>query len=383
MRSKNNVHQELRVPLARPWISEREPLSASQVVKSGWLIAGPQVAEFERRFAQIIGTRHAIAVNSGSSALLVAQAAIGVGAGDEVIVPDMTFISTATSSVFLGARPLFADIDLDHYYTIKVDDIKRCITSKTRAIVPVHYAGHTADMDGIMAIAEKYGLVVIEDAAEAHLSTYHGGPIAGSIGHAAIFSFTPSKPMTTGEGGMITTDDDELAERCRLIRNFGDTDRFRWDILGFNFRMPEVMGAIGVLQLDILNQAVQRRRQLAGNYTQAFADLDGLVITPRARHPTDTNYQLYTIRLNVKALDIDRDTFIALMAERRISTRLYYPCLHRQRVFAGSQCDDADFPEAVEYASTAVSLPIYPTMTDTEQSLVIDSVREILTQHHR
>jgi len=381
---KEILAPRLQVPLSRPWFSELEPRAAFEVVESGWLIFGPRVAEFERRFAEIIGVRHAIAVNSGSSALLVVQAAAGIGPGDEVIVPDMTFVSTATSSMFLGARPVFADIDLDHYYNIKVDDIKRRITPKTKAIIPVHYAGHTADMDTIMSIAEKHGLTVIEDAAEAHLSTYRGGPLAGSLGHAAVFSFTPSKPMTTGEGGMITTDDDELAERCRLIRNFGDTDRFKWDLLGFNFRMPEVMGAVGLLQLDRLSAAVEKRRQLAENYSQVFADLSDLVFTPQSRHPTDINYQLYTTCLNVDALNIDRDTFIALMMERGVSTRLYYPCLHRQRVFAQFQClDDASYPEAVEYARTAVSLPIFPTMTEAEQSLVIDSVQDILLRHRR
>lgn len=379
---KEILVKELRVPLARPWFSELEPQAAADVVESGWLIFGPQVAEFERRFAEIVGTRHAIAVNSGSSALLVAQAAIEVGPGDEVIVPDMTFVSTATSSMYLGARPIFADIDLDDYYNIKVADIERRITPKTKAIIPVHYAGHTADMDAIMNIAEKYGLAVIEDAAEAHLSTYRGGPMAGSLGHAAIFSFTPSKPMTTGEGGMITTNDDEMAERCRLIRNFGDTDRFRWDVLGFNFRMPEVMGTIGLLQLDKLPTAVEKRRQLAQNYNQALADISDLVFIPRSRHPTDINYQLYTLRLNVEALSIDRDAFIALMMERGVSTRLYYPCLHRQQVFVGLEhWDDESFPEAVEYAETAVSLPIYPTMTKAEQSFVTNSVRSVLAQH--
>jgi perosamine synthetase len=382
-RLKEVSTHDLQVPLARPWFSELEPQAASKVIESGWLISGPQVAEFERRFAYTVGTQHAIAVNSGSSALLVVQAAAGIGPGDEVIVPDMTFISTATSSMFLGARPVFADIEMA-YYTIKVDDIEQRITPRTKAIIPVHYAGHTADMDGIMAIAEEHGLTVIEDAAEAHLSTYHGGSMAGSFGHAAIFSFTPSKPMTTGEGGMIVTNDDRLAERCRLIRNYGDTARFKWDILGFNFRMAEIMGAIGLLQLDIVAEAVRRRRKIAESYRQAFADLSDLVFAPRSRHPTDTNYQLYTIRLNIEALNIDRDTFIALMAKRGISTRLYYPCLHRQRVFAELRCpDDASFPESVQYAETAVSLPIYPTMTDGELSRVIESVYSILVQSRR
>ncbi len=378
------VTSKVHVPLARPWLSRLESRAVADVVETGWLICGPRVDEFERRFAKMVGVRHAIAVNSGSSALLVAQAAFGVGPGDEVIVPDMTFVSTASSSMFLGARPIFADIDLNAYYTIKVDDIEKRITSKTKALIPVHYAGHTADMDPIMAIAEKYGLVVIEDAAEAHLSTYKRGAMAGSLGHAAIFSFTPSKPMTTGEGGMITTNDTQLAEKCRLIRNFGDTKQFKWDILGFNFRMPEIMGAIGLLQLDKLTMSVKRRRELAQNYSEAFADMSDLVVTPSARYPTDMNYQLYTLRLITEELSIGRDRFMALMMERGVSTRLYYPCLHNQQVFTKlEQFDAAGFPEAVAYANTAVSLPIYPSLSEAEQSLVIESVRSILRLHRR
>lgn len=371
---KENLFSGLDVPLSRPWLSDEEAEAALEVIRSGWLIFGPRVAELERRFAEMVGVKHAIAVNSGSSALLVVQAAIGIGRDDEVIVPDMTFISTATSSMYLGARPVLADIDLDGYYNIRVSDIERRITHRTKAIVPVHYAGHTADMSAIMAIAAKHGLFVIEDAAEAHLSTYQGGPMAGSIGHAAIFSFTPSKPMTTGEGGMITTDDDEIADRCRRVRNFGDSDRFVWDALGFNFRMPEVMGAIGLVQLGKLPMAVQRRRQIAYVYNDAFADMPGVIMTPAARTLTDINYQMYTLRLNVP----DRDDVVRRMLTRGVSTRLYYPCLHRQKVFADGGFSDADYPHAVEYARTAISLPIFPGMTQAQQSKVINTLKDVI-----
>jgi perosamine synthetase len=360
-------------------------------VKSKWIIFGPKTEEFERQFAAKIGVKHAIAVNSGSSALLVAQAAAGIGPGDEVIVPNMTFISTATSSMYLGAKPVFTDINLSTY-SMAPNDIEKHITKRTKAIIPVHYAGQTADMADILNIAEKHKLIVIEDAAEAHLSEYNGVK-CGGIGTMGIFSFTPTKPMTTGEGGMVTTNDDELAERCRLIKNFGDTDKFKWDILGFNFRMPEVMGAMGLAQLKKLDKAVQKRREIAAKYTDGFKDLDS-VIPPYVRKIEDINFQLYTIRLNLDTLAITRDQFIEELSKIGVSSRLYYPCLHNQKVFEGpalrdsasrkicEQSDD-DFPNTIEYAKTALSLPIFPEITDTEIGYVIESVRQVASSNRR
>ena len=237
------------IPLARPWIGEEEASEAAEVIRSGWLIQGQRVALFEERFAAMVGTEHAVAVNSGSSALLVAMAALDVGAGDEVISPDVTFVSTASAAMFLGARPAFVDIELD-YYGMDPGRLADAITDRTKVIVPVHYAGHSAEMDEILDIARERGVAVLEDAAESHLARYRGQRFTGALGDIGIFSFTPSKPMTTGEGGMIVTNDSRLAGRCRRFRNFGDHGKFDWRELGFNFRMPEAMGAIGLGQLD-------------------------------------------------------------------------------------------------------------------------------------
>jgi dTDP-4-amino-4,6-dideoxygalactose transaminase len=369
----------LAVPLALPWFTEEEPEAAYEVVKSKWICLGPKTEEFERQFAAKIGVKHAVAVNSGSSALLVVQAAAGIGRGDEVIVPNMTFVSTATSCMYLGAKPVFADINLSTY-CIDVNEIEKNITPKTKAIIPVHYAGQSADMAEILEIARRHNLIVIEDAAEAHLSEYNGAK-CGSIGKMGIFSFTPTKPMTTGEGGMITTDDDELATRCRLIRNFGDTAKFQWDMLGFNFRMPEVMGAMGLAQLKKVDEAVRIRREIAQKYTQAFSDID-TVITPYVRKIEDINFQLYTIRLKVDKLTCTRDEFIEKLSEFGVSARLYYPCLHRQKVFSGI-CEQTDvfFPNSIEYARTALSLPIFPEITEEQIQHVISSVRKVALTH--
>lgn len=358
----------MRVPLARPWIGEEEADAARAVVASRWLIQGARVAEFEERFAALIGARHAIAVNSGSSALLVAMGALGIGTDDEVVCPDMTFVSTASAALFLGARPVFTDIEM-RWYGMDPSDLERRIGPSTRAIVPVHYAGHSAEMEPILEIAERHGIPVLEDAAESHLARYRGGAATGTLGQIGIFSFTPSKPMTTGEGGMIVTDDDSLAERCRRFRNFGDTGKFEWTELGFNFRLPEVMGAIGLAQLGRLPDAVERRREIARRYTEAFRDLDGVVV-PVERHPLDANYQLYTLRVEGAGR---RDAVRDGLTRRGVGNRLYYPPLHRQGVFGGRGGDDADFPGAVAFAETALSLPIFPELTDDEQAFVVDA----------
>jgi perosamine synthetase len=364
----------MKVPLAKPWIGEEESRAAEEVVRSGWLIQGPRVAAFEERFAARIGAKHGIAVNSGSSALLVAMGALGIGRDDEVLCPDMSFVSTASAALFLGARPVFADLEM-RYYGMDPEQVERWITPRTRAIVPVHYAGHSAEMDGILEVADRHGIPVLEDAAESHLARYRGGRFTGTLGRIAIFSFTPSKPMTTGEGGMIVTDDDDLADKCRLFRNFGDRGKFEWEILGFNFRMPEVMGAIGLGQMDRLDEAIRRRRAIAARYTAGLRGREGLVL-PAERTPEDANYQLYTIRVLG-----DRDRVKTAMSRRGVGTRLYYPAFHHQGVFrACGPFDAADYPNAVEYERTALSLPIFPGLTVEEQDYVIASLLEALDE---
>jgi len=374
-RNANEASSGQAIPLSRPWIGDDEAAAAAEVVRSGWLIAGPRVEEFEQRFADLLGARHAVAVNSGSSALLVAYAALGISDGDEILVPDMTFVSTATAAMYLGARPVFVDIDIQSY-CIDPGQLEAAITPRTRAIVPVHYAGQTAEMGEILEVARRHDLRVVEDAAEAHLSEYSGSR-AGTLGDIGIFSFTPSKPMTTGEGGMLVTNDSTLAERARRIREFGDTGKFKWDSLGLNFRMPEVMGAIGLVQLEKLESAVTRRRAIADRYTSALASCDALV-TPWARSSKDINYQLYTLRLDPEHLRIDRDTLIARLAESGVGARLYYPALHRQKVFASDR-REGDFPNTSLYENTALSIPMYPGLEESEVDRVIEALLNIMS----
>jgi dTDP-4-amino-4,6-dideoxygalactose transaminase len=366
----------IRVPLAKPWFDESEALAAADVVNSQWLFMGPKVLEFEAQFAAMLGVKHAVAVNSGSSALLVTLLALGIGSGDEVLVPDMTFVSTASCALFAGATPRFVDIELKTY-GMNPDDLERKISGRTRAIIPVHYAGQTAEMGAILAIAERHGIPVVEDAAEAQLSRY-AGRYAGTLGLAGVFSFTPSKPMTVGEGGIIVTNDDQLADAARLVRNFGDADKFSWIRLGYNFRMMDIQGAIGLCQLKKVEQAVRKRHRIARVYSEAFREIAGL-ITPFVRAAEDTNFQLYTIRLDESALGINRDRFMDSLAGYGVASRLYYPALHRAPVFS-HLCPgaDAQFPNACAFADSAVSLPLYPTMTEEEVGHVVQSVRRAI-----
>lgn len=372
------------VPLARPWFDTTEPEAAHKVVETGWLIGGAAVEQFEERFAAAHGARHGIAVNSGSSALLVAMAALGVEPGDEVVTPDMTFVSTASAALFLGATPRFADIEPVHH-NLDPADLERRITPQTRLVVPVHYAGRVCDMDAILEVTEPRGIAVLEDAAEAHGARL-GGRHAGTFGAAGIFSFTPTKLMTTGEGGMIVTDDDEVARRCRLFRNFGDSGKFDWQGLGFNFRMPEVMGAIGAQQLDKLPEAMVARRRVAARYTAALRDEPAITTpaTPPPGQEESINWQLYTILLDLDRLTVDRDEVIERLAGRGIASRLYYPPLHRAGVFAGAgPFDDAWFPVTLDFAARALSLPIFPGLGEDQQDRVVDELLGIVSDARR
>jgi len=278
--------------------------------------------------------------------------------------------------MYLGARPVFVDIEMQGY-CIDPAMLESAISPRTRAIVPVHYAGQAADMDAVLAIARRRGLSVVEDAAEAHLSEYAGRK-AGSLGDVGIFSFTPSKPMTTGEGGMLVTNDLALAVRARRIREYGDSGKFRWDSLGLNFRMPEVMGAIGLVQLGKLEQAVARRRAIAARYSSALSSC-GAVITPWVRPGSVGNSQLYTLRLRPDRLRIDRDSVIAHLGRCGITARLYYPALHHQQVF-GQAGGGGRFPNASLFEKTALSLPMYPALGDSEADEVTAALLDVVTR---
>ncbi|HET8776719.1 MAG TPA: DegT/DnrJ/EryC1/StrS family aminotransferase, partial [Candidatus Limnocylindria bacterium] len=309
------------IPIARPQMGEEEKARVWEAMSSGSLAQGPRVRELEEQFAAFVGADHAVATSSGTTALHLALLGHEIGAGDEVITVPFTFIASANSIVYTGARPVFVDID-ERDFTIDVSQVEAAITPRTKAIMPVSLYGQPADMPAIDELAQRHGLAVIEDAAQAHGAAI-GDRKSGTWG-AGAFSFYPTKNMTTGEGGMITTRDGAYAERVRLLREHGMKVRYHHDIVGYNFRMTDIAAAIGLAQLPKLPGYNDRRRAIAARYD---AELRG-VITPYVRPGVTHVYHQYTIRVH------ERDAFVERLKERGVGSAVYYPIpVHRQKPF--------------------------------------------------
>jgi perosamine synthetase len=373
------------IPVARPSIGEREELAVLEVLRSGWITQGPRVAEFEGAFSAYIGCRHAIAVSSCTTALQLALLAQGVGPGDEVICPSLSFIATANSIASTGATPVFADIDLATY-NLDPAQLEGLITERTRAILVVHQIGLAAEMDTLSAIAQRYGLPIIEDAACAIGSSYKNELIGRPIGRMACFSFHPRKILTTGEGGMITTDEDELAERLRRLRqhamSLSDVARHNartiaietYDEVGYNYRMTDMQAAIGLVQLDRLPGFLVRRRALAANYTQALRSLDWLEC-PTVPANSEHNYQSYMVRLT-DAAPATRDSIMQTLLERNISTRRSIMAIHRETPYRSSRWE-ASLPVTNRVTETGFILPLFHEMTEEDQDRIVDALASI------
>ena len=352
------------IPAAKPLIGDEERAAVDRVLRSGGLAQGPEVAAFEEEFSAIVGGMHCVAVNSGTSALHLALLAIGITDGDEVLVPSFTFAASANSIALAGGVPVFVDID-PATFCIDVDAAAAAVTPRTKAIMPVHLYGHPADMTAVAALAEAHGLLVIEDAAQAVAASYAGTPV-GALGQAACFSFYPTKNMTSGEGGMVTTPDAEVARMLRLLRNQGMERRYENEVVGFNTRMTDIHAAIGRVQLGKLAAWTERRRSNAAFFD---ANLRGVVVPPVATDAVHVYHQ-YTIRV----VDQDRDAFSAALAERGVGSGVYYPTpVHRLPSFAL----DLDLPQTELAASQVLSLPVHPAVTDAELSAVVEAVNAV------
>lgn len=354
------------IPVARPDIGPEEIAAVTEVLQSGMLAGGRRVAELEERFAAFIGTKHGIAVSNGTVALMCIFEGLGLGPGDEVITVGHTFNATVSSIMFTGATPVFVDIERDTY-NIDATQIEAAITPRTRAICPVHLFGQPADLAEIVAIADRHGLAVVEDACQAHGAEF-GGRRVGSFGPAA-FSLYATKNMTTGEGGLITTDDDRLADWIRLYRNQGMRERYHHEILGYNFRLTDISAAIGLCQLDKLERNTIRRQVLAARYDAAFADLP--IRTPVTRAGRTHVFHQYTI-----AVENDRDGIVADLAAAGVGTGIFYPIPVNRQPYVVEQGLHADLPITDDIAGRCLSLPMSPGLTDEEQTLVIAAVRD-------
>ncbi len=352
------------IPIARPQMGEDEKQRVWEAMASGTLAQGPRVAEFEERFAAMVGVGHAVATSSGTTALHLALLGHDIGPGDEVITVPFTFIASANSVLYTGARPVLVDVR-ENDFTMDPSGVEAAVTPRTRAIMPVSLYGQPADMPALEAIAERHGLTLIEDAAQAHGAAI-GDRRSGSWG-AGTFSFYPTKNMTTGEGGMITTADAELAERMRLLREHGMKVRYHHDIVGYNFRMTDIAAAIGLAQLPKLAGFNERRRAIAARYD---AELDG-VITPAVRPGVTHVYHQYTIRV------AGRDAFAQRLADRGVGSAIYYPIpVHRQKPFEALGYGSQRYPVTERLTDQVLSIPVHPSLTDDEVATVIGAVNE-------
>ncbi|RLF15537.1 MAG: aminotransferase DegT [Thermoprotei archaeon] len=357
------------IPINRPMLGDEELRAVEEVIKSGRLTewrpaGGPLTREFERAFASYIGVKHAIAVNSGTAALHAALMAAGIGEGDEVIVPSLTFVATANAVLLVGARPVIVDVDLETY-NVKVDEVKRALTDRTKAIIPVHLYGLTADMDPIMEVAEEEGLIVIEDAAQAHGAEYMGRK-AGSLGHMACFSFYSTKVITTGEGGMITTNDDELAEKLRSIRTHGQREGYDTYMLGHNYRMTELQAAIGIAQLKKISYFLEARRRNARILSETLSEVEGvsLPIEPRGyRHC----WYLYTVRVREEL----RDMLVERLNAKGIGAAVYYRIpVHRTPLHEKVARRVGDLRNAEVASRTVLQLPVHPGVSEDQAAYI-------------
>jgi len=359
------------IPIARPDIGQEEIEAVAEVLRSGMIAQGRKVKELEDRWAEFVGVKHAVATGNGTLALMSIFTGIGLEPGDEVITVSHTFAATANAILSTGATPVFVDIEPDTYL-IDAKKIERAITPRTRAICPVHLFGLVADMDMIRAIADRHGLVVVEDACQAHGATFRGR-MAGSFGHGA-FSLYATKNLTTAEGGFVTTNDDALADWLRLYRNQGMRARYQFEMLGYNYRMTDIAAAIGLAQLAKLPRNTARRGAIAARYDAAFGELPiGLPITPDGR--THVFHQ-YTIDVGGA-----RDAIVADLLEAGVGADIYYPIpVHRQS-YIMERGLHADLPVTDGAADRTLALPMFPALTDAEQDQVIEAVKAAVDRH--
>jgi dTDP-4-amino-4,6-dideoxygalactose transaminase len=382
--SKTESHWQ--VPLADVTLGPEETAAVTEVLQSGWLSMGPKTQEFEDRFAHFLGVKHAFAVANGTAALHLACEVLGLGPGDEVLCPALTFVASANAILYTGARPVFVDVTGPHDLNLSVADAAAKVSERTRAIMVVHYGGYPCDMDAVAALARQHGLKIIEDCAHAPGAVYHAGQgprLAGTLGDVGCFSFFANKNLTTGEGGMVVTDEDELAGKIKTARSHGMTtltwDRhrghsFSYDVVarGYNYRLDEMRAALGLVQLERLESGNARRRELTETYRARLQDLDRLEI-PFRDAPAGSAHHLFPILLREPS---QRPDFMAALARQGIQTSIHYPPVHRfsyyRRLWDAGQ--DHRLPRTEEIASRLVTLPLYPSLTRAQLDTVVAAV---------
>jgi perosamine synthetase len=381
------------IPFAVPDLTEAEADAVAQVVRDGWINTGPRAKAFEAEFAAAVGAKHGVAVNSCTAALHVAYEALGLKAGDEIVVPTMTFTSTAAVAWHLGARPVLVDVRADDE-TIDLAAVERAVTSRTKAIVPVHFAGQACDLAGLLELARGKGLRVVEDAAHAFPAAYRGKPI-GTFGDVTCFSFYSTKTITCVEGGMACTEDDELAARMRIMALHGiSKDAWKrytaegswyYEVLapGYKYNLTDLAAAMGRVQLSRAQAMLERRRSVARRYLEAFGADDALVC-PTVHADRDHSWHLFVLRLRLEALSITRERFIDELKARGIGTSVHYIPLHLQPAYRDAfGYRPGDFPVAEDAYRRTISLPIFSKLTDDEVQRVIEAVVGLARAYRR
>lgn len=376
------------VPFHRAAVGEQEAQAAADVVRSGWITMGSRTIEFEEKFAAYVGAKHAIGVCSGTAGLHLALDAIGLKQGDEVLVPTTTFTASAEVVVYFKAKPVLVDVDATSL-CIDPADAERRITPRTRAIIPVHLGGHPCKMDQIHDLAKRHELRVIEDAAHSLPASYRGVRV-GAISEQTAFSFYATKPITTGEGGMVTTNNDDLAARMRVMRLHGISQdawkrytaegTWRYEVVdsGYKYNPTDIQSAIGIVQLGKCDAMNAERAEIASRYNKAFAGERALEV-PKVEEDCETAWHLYILRLNLELMTINRAEMIEKLKERGIGTSVHFIPLHLHPYYRKTYGYRAeDFPVATREYERYLSLPIFPGMTGTQIDYVIESVLEVV-----
>lgn len=390
---EGKLNRPREIPFHKPHISDDEIAEVLDSLRSGWITMGPKTVRFEKSFREYIGSRNAVSMNSCTACLHLALKATGIQEGDEVILPAFTFTATAEVVTYFRARPVMVDVE-EQTCNIDVTKIEKKITGKTKALIPVHYAGQPCDMDDILSLAKSRGLAVIEDAAHAIPARYRGKMI-GTLGDITCFSFYATKSLTTGEGGMVTTDNDEWAERMRTLRLHGisrdawkrytNEGSWHYDVLeaGYKYNMTDIQAALGVAQLKKVDWMHARRKRIAEQYSESFAHLREIQ-TPQVKCDRDSAWHLYVIRLDLAALTIDRNQFIEELRSMGVMASVHFIPLYRHPYYANEfQYRPNHFPVSERAYDEIVSLPIYPAMTDEDVARVAESVEDVVKSSRR
>jgi dTDP-4-amino-4,6-dideoxygalactose transaminase len=349
------------------YIDDEIKKAATDVIDSGIYINGPQAKQFEKEFAAYIGVKRAVSVNSGTSALFIVFMNMGLQPGDEVIVPSHTFIASASQAIHLGAKPVFVEAEL-RSMIMDIDDVKRKITPKTKAIVAVHLYGHPVDMDPLMELAKEHNLIIVEDCAQAHGSKYKGR-LVGSIGHFGCFSFFPSKIMNVGgDGGIITTNNEAAADRMTMLKNHGRKDKYLHELFGMNMRMPEIPAAIGRVQLSKLPMFIKRRKEIVNFYNENLSSITSLEI-PYRYEWADPVYYVYTFQTE------NRDELAKYLKSKGIETGIYYPVPLHQQPIIQTKFGIQKMPITEKICSRIISPPLSPVLTNEEMEFIVDSIK--------